>query len=153
MISPEECHYYVNWHGWLTFSACSNSQHTPACPTPKHTHTRTLALTKVHVRIKPARPTPLLQTIPTVFVKYSMLNAEQISGLSYQRKAGNSAVNTDDWEIKLFPFSSFMDFLRFPEFTIEPQWTVVVTETLYFLLNWFYSSTPLCAALYIQAGV
>lgn len=101
----------------------------PLAP-PPNTHTRTL--TKVHVRIKPTRPTPLLQTIPTVFVKYSMLNAEQISALSYQRKAGNSAVNTDYWEIKLFPFSSFMDFLRFPEFTIEPQWTVVVTETLYF---------------------
>lgn len=61
----------------------------------------------------------------------------------------------DSREIKRFPFSSIMDSLRFTYVylceSLQTLWSVTVAETQPFSLNWLYSGTPLCAALYTQA--
>lgn len=108
VISPEECPYYVNWQCSLTWLAHVQRlfKQPPYTHSPKHTHT--YSHTKVHVHIEPARPIPLLQTIPTVFVNWytlMLLNVEQTYNYSHKThthtliqymrisKAGNSAVN------------------------------------------------------------
>lgn len=60
---------------------------TAAIHTLPKTHTHTYSHTKVHVHIEPARPIPLLKTIPTVFVNWytlMLLNAEQTYNYSHK---------------------------------------------------------------------
>ena len=80
MITPEELLCELTW---LAHIQCLFTQTTYSHPA----HPQTRTHTEVHVHIESARPIPLLQTVPTVSVNYTMsmlLDTEQSSVYSHK---------------------------------------------------------------------